>query len=112
MDISVRKRSQVQVIQLRGDLRLGEAVDQFGRTAKELLDGGDNRVVVNLGEVRMIDSSGIGVLMRLLTSSRQLGGNTKLVNPSAFALKTLKLVGVLPLFEIYEEEEKAVESYS
>jgi anti-sigma B factor antagonist len=112
LDINVRKRSQVQLIQLRGQLRLGEPVDQLRRTMDEAIAEGDSRFVLNLAEVPMIDSSGIGVLVRALTMSKQHGGNVKLVQPSTFAVKTLKLVGVLNLFEVFENDDQAVQSFS
>ncbi len=112
MDISVRKQADVQVVRLRGDLKIGEAVDAFRNTMEEHLGAGDTFLVVNLGEVRTIDSSGIGVLVRSLTSAKQRGGSIKLVNPSKFAVQTLKIVGVLNLFQIYEDESAAVASFS
>ena len=112
MDINVRKRSQVQLIQLRGQLRLGEPVDQLTRALDELLAEGDTRFVINLAEVPMIDSSGIGLLVRFLASTKKQGGNIKLIQPSKFAVQTLKLVGVLNLFEIFEDDDAAVASFS
>lgn len=111
MDISVRRRSEVQVIQLRGPLRLGEAVDAFRRAVDEALNAGDVRLAVDLAEVPMVDSSGIGVLVKSMASAKQRGGSVKLINPSKFALQTLRLVGVLGLFEIFETEDQAVESF-
>ncbi len=111
MDISVRNRSSVQVLQLRGDLRLGDAVDKFRETTEELIAAGESRFVLNLTEIRMIDSSGIGALMRLLTSASKQNGGVRLVNPSEFAIKTLKLVGLLRLFEVFDDENLAVESF-
>ncbi len=87
-------------------------MDAFRNTMEEHLGAGDNFLVVNLGEVRTIDSSGIGVLVRSLTSAKQRGGSIKLVNPSKFAVQTLKIVGVLNLFQIYEDESAAVASFS
>ena len=112
MDINVRKRSQVHVVQLRGALRMGSAVDGFKQTIEELMAAGDHRLVVDLAEVPMIDSSGIGVLVKALTSAKQRGGNVKLLNPSKFAMQALKLVGVLNLFEVFNEEETAVQSFA
>ena len=112
MDINVRKRAQVQLIQLRGQLRLGDPVDQLRRTIDDSLADGDSRFVLNLAEVPMIDSSGIGVLVRALASAKQHGGAVKLVQPSPFAVKTLKLVGVLNLFEVFENDESAVQSFN
>lgn len=112
MDINVRKRSQVQLIQLKGQLRLGDPVDELRRTIDESLAEGDSRFVLNLAEVPMIDSSGIGLLVKSLASAKKNGGNVKLVQPSAFAVKTLKLVGVLNLFEVFEDDNQAVESFT
>ncbi len=112
MDIDVRKKDGVQVVRLRGDLKIGEAVDEFRRTIEDLLAGGDARLVISVGEVPMIDSSGIGVLVRSLTTAKQKGGSLKLVNPSKLALQTLRIVGLVNLFEIFDDEESAVGSYA
>lgn len=112
MDINVRRKSRVQLIQLRGQLRLGEAVDELKRTFDEALAEGDSRFVLNLAEVPMIDSSGIGLLVKTLTSAKKQGGTIKLVQPSNFAIKTLRLVGVYKLFEVFEDDEQALESFT
>ncbi|HSA93173.1 MAG TPA: STAS domain-containing protein [Terriglobales bacterium] len=111
MDINVRKFTDVFVVQLRGDLKIGDAVDGFRQTLEDLLNGGDTRIVVNIAQVPMIDSSGIGVLVRTLTSAKQRGGSLKLVSPSKLAMQTLKIVGLLNLFEIFDDEDAAVQSY-
>ena len=60
----------------------------------------------------MLDSSGIGLLVRYLTAAKQRGGSLKLLNPSKVALQTLKLVRVLSLFEVFEDQDSAVASFS
>ena len=112
MDINVRKRGEVQLIQLRGPLRMGPAVDGLRQTMEEALRNGDTRLVLNLAEVPMIDSSAIGLVMRFLASTKQRGGNVKLVQPSKFAIQTLRLVGVLNLFEVFDNDDAAVESFA
>lgn len=112
MDINVRRRSEVQLIQLRGQLRLGEPVDELRRTIDEALSQGDSRFVLNIAEVPMIDSSGIGLLMQSLASTKKAGGDIRLVKPSAFAIKTLKLVGVYNLFQVYDDDDTAIESFA
>lgn len=112
MDINVRARSGVHLIQLRGDLRLGDAVDTFRETLDDLLRGGENRFVIDLQQVPMVDSSGIGILVRTLTSAKQRGGSLKLLNPSRLALQTLKIVGLLNLFEVFDDENQALASFA
>jgi anti-sigma B factor antagonist len=114
LDIDVRKHSEngVHVIHLRGDLKLGDPVDGLRQACLDLMNEGENRLVVNLGEVPMIDSSGIGVLVRTLTQAKQHGGALKLVNPTKFALQTLKIVGLLSLFELFDDETQAIQSFN
>jgi len=112
LDINVRKRGQVHVVQLRGTLRMGPGVDGLRQVLEENLGSGDTRFVLNLAEVPMIDSTGIGLLVRFLASVKQRGGNIKLVQPSKFAVQTLRLVGVLNLFEVFESDDAAVGSFA
>ena len=111
LDISVRKQSEVQVIKLRGSLKLGQSVDEFKVLIDELLQSNDTSIVLNLAEVPIIDSSGIGVLVRSLTSAKQGGGSIKLVQPSKMVIQTLKMVGMWNLFEIFESDEEAVQTF-
>ena len=113
LKINVREPSDnnVHVIQLRGDLKLGDPVDGLRQACLCLMSEGENRFVINLTEVPMIDSSGIGVLVRTLTQAKQHGGSLKLVNPSQFALQTLKIVGLLSLFELFDDETQAIQSF-
>lgn len=111
MDIDVRSQGSVKVIKLRGRLNLGESVDRLAQTVNELLNTGDSRLVVDLGDVAMVDSSGIGLLVRCLTSAKQRAGSLKLLNPSKFAVQTLRMTGLLSLFEVFDNEEQAVTSF-
>jgi anti-sigma B factor antagonist len=90
---------------------MGSAVDSLRQTVEEALGNGETRMVLNLAEVPMIDSSGIGLLVRFLASTKQRGGNIKLVQPNKFAVQTLRLVGVLNLFEIFDDDAAAVKSF-
>ena len=112
VDIELRSQEQVKVIKLRGKLSLGESVDRLRATFDDLLGGGDCRIVLDLAEVPMIDSSGIGLLVKALTSAKQLGGSIRLLNPSKFTVQTLKMIGLLNLFETFDNQQKAVASFS
>jgi anti-sigma B factor antagonist len=112
VDLSVLRQSDVQVIRLRGRLTLGQPVDAFRQALEDSLQTGDNRILVNLAEVPMVDSSGIGVLVRCHTSAKQQGGSIKLVQPQTYTVKTLKMVGLLDIFDIYDSEEEAAASFA
>ena len=87
-------------------------MERLRATVEDLLSSGENRLVLDLEELATMDSSGIGLLSRLLTLSKQQGGSLKLVNPSKFVVQTLKLVGLLNLFEVFPETQAAAASFS
>jgi anti-sigma B factor antagonist len=111
VEIDVRTQDQVKIVRLRGKLNLGPSLDRTNETIKDLMNAGESRFVLDLQEVPMIDSSGIGLLVRYLTAAKQRGGSLKLLSPSKFALQTLKLVRVLNLFEVFEDQQLAVASF-
>ena len=111
MEIDVRSQSDVKILKLRGRLTLGDTVDRMRDTCDDLLNAGNVRWVVDLREVSMVDSSGIGLLVRYLTAAKQRGGSLKLLNPSKFAVQTLRMTGLLSLFEMFEDQEQAVSSF-
>jgi anti-sigma B factor antagonist len=112
VDIDVRSQGTVKIIKLRGRLGLGEPIERLRATVEELLSSGENRLVLDLQELATMDSSGIGLLSRLLTSTKQQGGSLKLVNPSKFVVQTLKLVGLLNLFEVFSDTQTAAASFA
>jgi len=111
LDIEVRSQAEVRVIKLRGRLNLGDSVDRLRDTFEDLLNAGETRFVVDLAEVPMIDSSGIGLLVRYLTAAKQRTGSLKLLNPSKFAVQTLRMTGLLKLFETFDDQEQALASF-
>ena len=111
MEIDTRSLGNVKLLKISGRITLGTAVDRLRDTLEELLVNGSNRWVLDLADVGMIDSSGIGLLVRYLTNAKQQGGDLKLLNPTKFALQTLKMIGILNLFEVFQEQEKAVAAF-
>ena len=112
MEIDVRKHGKVYVVRLRGQLKLGEAVDELRSTVDAIMNEGQFCLVANLAEVPMADSSGIGALVRYQASLKARGGALKLVNPSKLVSQTLKILGLLGVFEVFQDETAAVQSFS
>ncbi len=111
MEIDTRSLGNVKLLKISGRITLGAGVDRLRDTLEDLLVNGSNRWVLDLADVGMIDSSGIGLLVRYLTNAKQQGGDLKLLNPTKFALQTLKMIGILNLFEVFQEQEKAVAAF-
>jgi len=111
LEISIRTQDEVKVVKLRGDVRLGAPVDQLMGALDELFASSEARIVLDLEDVPTMDSSGIGALVRALTSAKKRGGSIKLLRPNKFVLQTLKMVALLKLFQVFETLEEAVASY-
>jgi anti-sigma B factor antagonist len=112
VDIELRSEEQVKLIKLRRKLNLGDAVDRLRETLDDLMKNGSYRIVMDLSEVPMIDSSGIGLLVKAMTSCKQHAGGIRLLNPSKFTIQTLKMIGLLQLFEVFDNQQQAVGSFS
>jgi anti-sigma B factor antagonist len=112
VEIDTRSLGNIKLLKITGRISLGAGVDRLRDTLEDLLVNGSNRWILDLADVGMIDSSGIGLLVRYLTTAKQQGGDLKLLNPTKFALQTLKMIGLLNLFEVFHEQEKAVASFT
>jgi len=111
LDIETKTVDGVKLVKLRGRLSMGPPLDRFNATMGELLGQGQNRIVLDLEDVPSIDSSGIGMLVRYLTTAKQNGGAIRLLKPSKFMVQTLKMVGLLNLFTTFEDSKEAVSSF-
>jgi len=102
----------VIVVAVRGPLKLGHApLDELQQTFRRLADNGQVHVVVDLAEMPLFDSTGIGVLVLGYTSMRRRNGTVKLCGLVELARKMLKSVGLLNIFEVFAEREQAIESF-
>ena len=90
---------------------MGPPLDRFNSAMAELLAQNQCKIILDLEEVPTIDSSGIGMFVRYLTSCKQGGGSIRLLKPSKFTVQTLKMVGLLNLFTTFEDQQAAVDSF-
>lgn len=111
MEIDTKTMDGVKLLKLNGRLSMGPALDRFNATVIELLGQGHSKIILDLEQVPNIDSSGIGMLVRHLTTAKQAGGAIRLLKPSKFTLQTLKMVGLLNLFTTFDDEDQAVASF-
>ncbi len=108
----MRKLGKVHTIRLKGQLKLGEPVDELRSALDGIVADSNFAVVLNLTEVPMADSSGVGVIIRYQGMFKQKGGALKLVSPSKLVTQTLKILGLLNIFEVFDDENAAVQSFS
>jgi len=108
VDLDVLQSGKTCTIRIKGPLKMGPAVDQFNEAVNGALASGHPFLVLNLEAMPIVDSSGIGAVVGALQLSKKAGGDTKLVNPSPFAIKTFRMVHILNLFSVFEDEAAAI----
>jgi len=114
-----RQQGKVTILDLSGRISVGEAVAFgpgsgliLGNVIRELAKKGQKRILLNLKDVRYIDSSGVGDLVRSFTSLRQQGGDLKLLSPAPMVLEVLRITRLDRVVEIKDDELLAVQSFS
>ncbi len=108
---STRLVSSVVIVDTIGELRLGEGTDVVRHVVRELVDQGYKNILLNLRDVRHIDSSGVGELMSCFTSVRNQGGQLKLMNLSKNVHNLLQITKLYTIFEVEDDEPTAVASF-
>lgn len=111
MHVDVRKAGEVIIVDMAGNLVLGDGEEMLGEVMAEVLAEGWKKIVLNLSKVSRLDSSGIGELVAGWKQARKLGASVKLVRVGDRVKHTLHLSQVLPLLEVYEQEADAVASF-
>jgi anti-sigma B factor antagonist len=102
--LTIETISGVTFFKVRGALKLGDpALDELRRSCCELRSRDITRLVLDLEHVPSIDSSGIGVLLQAYTSMHNRGGQCKLLNLGRTPAEVLRVVGLLNVFEVYQD---------
>ncbi len=109
--LSVRKVGDVTVIDAVGRITLGEGASSFRDTIRDLVSKGEKKLVLNLGNVTYIDSSGIGELVSAFTTVTNQGGQLKLLNLTKRIQDLLQITKLYTVFEVYDDESAAVRSF-
>ena len=111
LKITNREVGGVMVVSLSGRLTLGDASATLRQSLKELVEGGKKKIVLNLGEVGYIDSSGLGELVSGFTTVKNQGGQLKLANLTQKVNDLLTITKLYTVFEVHNDEQAAVQSF-
>ena len=112
MKIETRTINGVTVLDVSGKITLAEGSVDIRKSVRDLLDSGRNQILLNLGDVKYIDSSGIGELVSSFTSVTNKGGKLKLLNLTLKIRVLLAITKLLTVFECFDDEGEAVQSFS
>jgi anti-sigma B factor antagonist len=112
MKISTRQVDGVTIVDCSGRITLGEGSITLRDTVSQLLTKGQKKILLNLGEVNYIDSSGIGELVSAFTTVRKQGGELKLLNLTKKVHDLLQITKLYTVFDVKDDEAAAVKSYT
>lgn len=112
MKIQENIQEGVAVLTLKGKLMGGPDMQDLHDHVKGLLADGVKQVVIDLGKVKWLNSSGLGALMGALTTVRNDGGDLKLANTSDKIQSLLMITKLMNIFDTHENVEKALEAFS
>jgi anti-sigma B factor antagonist len=105
---NVRFADKAAILDVQGPVRLGETEQALREKVQELVGSGNRNIAVNLSGVTMLDSSGIGALVRSFTSVSRSGGKFVIFSPTKMIRQTLKMVRLDTILSIYDDETAAL----
>jgi anti-sigma B factor antagonist len=111
MKAITRQVDSINVVDLSGRITLGEGCSQLRELIRDLLAKGHKKILLNLGEVTYIDSSGIGELVSGFTAVSNQGGQLKLLNLTKKVQDLLQITKLLTVFDVHDDEAKAIASF-
>ena len=110
--LNTRQVGDVSVVDVAGRITLGEGTSALRDTLRGLVSKNQKKVLLNLGEVSYIDSSGIGELVSGFTTVTNHGGQLKLLGLNKRVKDLLQITKLYTVFEVYDDEAAAIRSFA
>ena len=111
MNVQVRHADDVVIVDLRGDLVAEDGEDLLREMVDDLVAGGCRKILLNLDHVKRMDSGGVGELVASWKMANEFGAAIKLLRPGDRVRHTLHLSQILPLLEVFEDEDEALRNF-
>ena len=111
MRIKTSEKYSAVVVELKGNVIGGPDSEEFSKLLHGLLDEGKKNVVVDLGSVKFMNSSGLGMLISGFTTMKNGGGSLKLSNATEKINSLLVITKLITIFENFNSVEEAVKSF-
>ena len=112
MKSSTRQVDGVTIVDLSGRITLGEGSTMLRDIVRDMIAKGNKKILLNLGDVTYIDSSGIGELVSAFTTVRNGGGELKLLNLTKKVHDLLQITKLYTVFDIKDDEAAAIQSFT
>jgi anti-sigma B factor antagonist len=111
LEVTERQAGDVTILDMNGSVRMGEGAISLRNSIRGLVDGGKKKILLNLGGVKNIDSSGIGELIANYTTVSRDGGQLKLLNLTDKIQNLLVITKLLTVFDSFDNESEALNSF-
>ena len=111
LDVKERQAGDVTILDMTGDVRIGEGAISLRDSIRNLADQGKKNVLLNLAGVKYMDSTGVGELIANYTTIKRQGGQLKLLNLTDRIQNLLVITKLLTVFDSYENEAEALQSF-
>ena len=112
MEILQRRRGNVVILDIHGAISMGESKEKFAQVMDELLSEKNVNVLVNFSGINYVDSTGIGEMVGYLNKFVESNRQLKILKPHDRVLKLLQITKLDSMFEIYQDEEEGLKSFS
>ena len=111
MEILQRREGNVVILDIYGAISLGESKEKFAEVMNDLLSESGTNVLVNFSAINYVDSTGIGELVGYLNKFVERNRQLKILKPHERVLKLLQITKLDTMFEIYDDEKQALQSF-
>src|SRR5437660_5173364 len=112
MTTNTRQVGGVTIVDISGRIVLGEESAALRELVRDLLSKGHKKILLNLGDVNYIDSSGIGELVSAFTTAKNQSGELKLLNLTKKVHDLLQITKLYTVFDVKDDEATAVKAFS
>jgi anti-sigma B factor antagonist len=112
MKIELRTIGDIRILDCSGKITLGEGTMTVRNMVRDILKEDGKKIVLNLGDVNYIDSSGIGELVSTYTTVTSNGGQLKLLNLTKKIQELLQITKLLTVFQVFDDERAALASFN
>jgi len=110
--LTTRQVGDVTVIDVAGRITLGEGSSVLRDAMRDMVSKNQKKILLNLGDVSYIDSSGIGELVSGFTTVTNSGGALKLLNLNKRVKDLLQITKLYTVFDVHEDEAGAIRSFA
>ncbi len=112
MKLKERRRDGVVILEAKGRVLGGADAELMEKTVKDLIATGARRVLLDLSEVSLMNSSGLGSVISCHSILKEAGGDLKLLRVSNKIESLLIITKLITVFDTYNDEEEAIAAFA